>query len=172
MTSAAPPTAAGGLPQFDLAQWPGQIVWVLVVFVVLYWLMAKVFLPRVGETIAEREDTIAGEIGDARRMRDQAAAEAEVARGEMTAARARARKLALDAAAEANAAAEQRRGEEDARLAATLAAAEDEIANAKTLAMAQVRGLAADAAGAIVRKLTGEPAAEGEIEAALAAGSA
>ena len=30
--------SAGGLPQFDLTQWPGQIVWALVVFFVLYLL--------------------------------------------------------------------------------------------------------------------------------------
>ncbi len=172
MAPPAPPAAASGLPQFDLAQWPGQIVWALAIFAVLYLLLARVFLPRVGDTIAEREDTISGQIGDARRLRDEAAAEAEVARDEITAARNRARKLAQDAAAEANAAADKRRAEEDERLGATLAAADDRIALAKASAMAEVRGLAADTAGAIVGKLTGAAPSAREIEAALAAGTA
>jgi len=47
--------ASGGLPQFDLAQWPGEIVWALVVFLVLYLLFTFVFVPRVGGTIDARQ---------------------------------------------------------------------------------------------------------------------
>ena len=32
VTGAPPEGSAGGLPQFDPSQWPGQIVWVLVIF--------------------------------------------------------------------------------------------------------------------------------------------
>jgi len=46
--------AAGGLPQFDAAWWPGEIVWFTLIFAVVFALMAKVFIPRVGGTIAER----------------------------------------------------------------------------------------------------------------------
>ena len=68
---------AGGLPQFDLAQWPGQIVWMLIIFAVMLFLFARVFVPRVGGTIAAREDQIAGDIGDARRLKDEADAQAD-----------------------------------------------------------------------------------------------
>ncbi len=163
--------AHAGLPQTDLAQWPGEIFWALVVFLVLYLLLAHVFLPRVGGTIDEREDRIGGEIGDARRMRDEAAAEAAAAQGEMAQARARARKLAEDAGKEANAAAAQSRAAEDARLAAILAAADQRIAAARDQAMGQIRDVAAGAAAAIVGKLTGHTPSTAEVAAALAARS-
>ena len=169
MAAPAPPAAAGGLPQFDLAQWPGQIVWVLIVFVVLYVLFAKVFLPRVGGTIDAREDRIGGEIGDARRMRDEAAAEAAAAQGEMAQARAQARKLAEDAGKEANAAAAQSRAAEDARIAAVLAAADQRIAGARDAAMGQICGVAADAAAAMVGRLTGRTPTAAEVASALTA---
>ncbi|MGZ8369982.1 MAG: hypothetical protein ACXWVH_02885, partial [Caulobacteraceae bacterium] len=38
---------AGGLPQFDPAWWPGQIVWLLFIFAVVFVLMKWVFVPRV-----------------------------------------------------------------------------------------------------------------------------
>ena len=55
---AAAPAAegAGGLPQFDISMWPGQIVWALVIFAVLYFLFARVFVPRIADTIGDRED--------------------------------------------------------------------------------------------------------------------
>ena len=89
---------SGGLPQFDLAKWPGQMVWMLVIFGVMLFLFAKVFVPRVGGTIAEREDRISGDIGDARKLKaqadEQAAAEAAA---EMGLAPQRPQKVAIDA---------------------------------------------------------------------------
>jgi F-type H+-transporting ATPase subunit b len=167
VAGAAASQGAGGLPQFDVAQWPGQMVWVLITFAVLYVLFAKVFVPGVGGAIDAREDKIAGDIGEARRLRDAAVAQAEAATGEMTAARARAQKLAADAQGEAKAAAAARQAGEDAKLALALAAAETRIAAARAAAMAHVRAIAIEAAQAMITRLTGTAAGAGEVERAL-----
>jgi F-type H+-transporting ATPase subunit b len=159
---------AGGLPQFDLAQWPGQIVWALIVFAVLYFLFARVFVPAVAGTIDAREDKIANDVGEARRLRDQARADAEAAAGEMAKARARAHKIASDAKDEAKAQAAARQTEEDAKLAQALARAETRIATARGEAMTHVRAIALGTAQAMIERLTGAPAATAEVEQALA----
>ena len=158
---------AGGLPQFDVSNWPGQIVWVLVIFAVLYVLFARVFVPRIADTIGEREDTIAGDIGDARRLRDAAKADMDAAAAEMAQARARAHKVAAEAAAEAKAVAVARQAQEEARLAATLASAEARIAEARAEAMGHVHAIAVETAQAMIAKLTGAHAPIEEIERAL-----
>ncbi len=160
---AAAPEGASGLPQFDLAQWPGEIVWLLIIFAVLYLLFARVFLPRVGGTIADREDRISGEIGDARRMRDEAVARSAEAAGEMAQARARARKLADDAIAQVKAEGQARRAQEDATLAKILSAAEAQIAAARSEAMAHVRAIAHETAGVMIERLTGAAASTAEL---------
>ena len=166
--AAAAEKTTGGLPQFDLAQWPGQMVWMLIVFGILLILFAKVFVPRVGGTIAAREDKIGGDIGEARRLRDEAEAQAKAAADELAQARARAQKLAADAKAEANTEAAKRQAEEEARLAQVMAEAEARIGAARAEAMTEVRGIAVEAASAIVEKLTGQAAGAGEVERALA----
>ena len=160
--------ASGGLPQFDLAQWPGQMVWMLVIFGVLLLLFAKVFVPKVGGTIAAREDKIGGDIGQARRLRDEAEVQATAAADDLAQARARAQRMAVDAKAAAAAETEKRQAEEEARLAEVLAEAEGRINAARAEAMGQVRGIAADAAAAIVARLTGQGADAAEVERALA----
>src|ERR1700735_615063 len=95
--------ASGGLPQFDLAQWPGQMVWMLVIFAVLFVLFRNVFVPKIGGTIAARGDRSGGDIGQARRLRDEAEAQAKAAADELAQARARAQRLAADAKASATA---------------------------------------------------------------------
>jgi F-type H+-transporting ATPase subunit b len=165
--SAAAKGDSGGLPQFDVSQWPGQMVWVLIIFAVLYVLFSRVFVPAVGGTIDAREDRISGDIGDARRARDAARAELETAAGELAAARARAQKLALDAQSEAKATAAARQAEEEARLAETLVAAEARIAEARGEAMGHVRAIAIETAQAIITRLTGVGAEAAEVERAL-----
>jgi F-type H+-transporting ATPase subunit b len=164
--NAVAPAAAGGMPQFDIAQWPGEIVWALVIFGALYWLLAKIFLPRVAAGIDEREDRISGEIGEARRLREEAQGKLDIAAGELGLAKARARAVAEEAIAEAKSAGRARRADEDAKLAATLAEADGEIDRARDEAMAHVRAIAAEIAVAMVARLTGSPASAAEISAA------
>jgi F-type H+-transporting ATPase subunit b len=159
---------SGGLPQFDLAQWPGEIVWLLVTFGVLFVLFRFVFVPKVGGAIAAREDKIGGDIGAARRLRDEAEAQSKAAAEELAEARARANRLAGEAKAAVGAETAKRHADEEARLARQLAEAEGRINAARAEAMTHVRGIAADAAGAIVARLTGQAAGADEIEQALA----
>jgi F-type H+-transporting ATPase subunit b len=165
--AAADKGGAGGLPQFDVSQWPGQMVWILIVFAVLFVLFNWIFVPAVGGTIDAREDKISGDIGDARRARDAARVELESAQGEMAAARARAQKVALDAQAEAKAAATSRQAQEEAKLSEVMATAEARIAAARSEAMTHVRAIAVDTAQAMITRLSGTEADRTEVERAL-----
>ena len=167
--AAAPEGAAGGLPQFDLTTWPGQAAWFLIFFVIVLVLMARVFVPRIGGTIAEREDKITGDVAEARRMKEEADAQAAAAQADIAQARGQAMKLAADARARAQAEISAKLAEEEAKLAQTGAAAEARIAAAREAAMAHVGEIAGDAAAAIVQKLTGQAPSRAELASAGAA---
>jgi F-type H+-transporting ATPase subunit b len=158
--------ASGGLPQFDPSWWPGQMVWMLVIFGVMFFLFAKVFVPRVGGIIAEREDRISGDIGEARRLRDVANAEAVEAAAETAQARAHAQRLVLEAKAKSQAEAAAHEALEQARVGETIAKAEASIIAVRDQAMTHVSAIAAETAGLIVAKLTGAPPNAAELRAA------
>ena len=52
------------MPQLDLSTFPSQLFWLAVVFIVLYVLMARLGLPKIGTVLAERRQRIE-EIGRA-----------------------------------------------------------------------------------------------------------
>ncbi len=160
--------ASGGLPQFDFSWWAGEAVWTVAIFVVLLILFTKVFVPRVGGTIDEREDRISGDIGAARKLRDEADAQAAAAAAETAQGRAAAQKLALDAKAKAVAEAARREAMEEAKLAEALAKADVRILATRDAAMANVRDIAAGTAIAIVEKLTGTAPTSQEVDKVLA----
>jgi len=169
-TGAAPAHegGSGGLPQFDLAAWPGQMAWFLIFFAIVFVLMVRVFVPRIGGTIAEREGKISGDIAEARRLKDEADAQAAQAEAEAAQARAAAAKLASDARAKAQAEIAAALAQEEAKLAEAGAAAEARINAAREAAMGHVGEIAQDTAAAIVEKLTGRAVSPAELAAARA----
>jgi F-type H+-transporting ATPase subunit b len=165
-TSASTEHESSGLPQFDTAQWPGQMVWFLIIFAVLLFLMSRIFVPRIGGAIESREDKIGGDIAEARRLKAEAEAHAEEAAAKTAQARAAAQRVALEARAKAQAEIAARLAEEEAKLAETTSAAEARIGVARDQAMTNVRAIAVDTARAIVEKLTGKAASPAEVQAA------
>ena len=158
--------AEGGLPQFDFSQWPGQILWFLIVFFAVLVFVRVFVSPKVGGTIDAREGKITGDIAEAPRLKDEADAQAQEAAAEAAQARAAAQKVGAEARAKAQAEIAARLAEEEAKLAATGAEAEARIAKAREAAMTKVAGIASDTAKAIVEKLTGKTATAAELAAA------
>jgi F-type H+-transporting ATPase subunit b len=165
--TAAEGHASGGLPQFDFQQWPGQVVWALIIFAVLYFVLSTMFLPRLRHAIRQRASAISEALAEARALRDEAEAQARAAQAEIDEARARAQKLAADAKAKAKALAAAREAEAEVRLNARLAEADTRIRAARDQAMTHVRAIAEETASAMLVKLTGQSPDAKEVSGAL-----
>jgi F-type H+-transporting ATPase subunit b len=154
------------MPQFEVANWPGQIFWLLITFAVVYGLLSRVFIPRMRHGIDARRERIGADMAEARRLRDEAEAQAEVARAQMAQARAEAQRTSTDAKAKAAREAAERQGVLQAELNARLAEAEGRIRGARDQAMGQVRGIAVDTAATLTAKLTGTDVSTADAERA------
>jgi len=156
-----------GMPQLSPADFPPQLIWLAISFILLLILMWKVALPRVGSVLVMRESRIQSDIERADRVK----AEADNAKAayEKMLADARAKAQAELAAATQGIQAET--GKRDAAFMAQLnqrtKAAEDSIAAAKTKAMGDVRSVAAEAAASIIKKVAGADAAANEVTGAV-----
>ena len=162
-------TGSAAFPPFESASFLSQIVWLTIVFGLLYWLMSKVALPRVGAILENRRSRIEGDLADAARMQQQATAAGAAYDSKLAEAKARAQALAQQTHEELLAADEAKRHALEAELNGKMAAAESQITETKTRAMGNVQGIARDAAAAIVEHLTGKPADQGAIDAAVSA---
>lgn len=168
-TEATPPGGHGGFPPFETKTFGSQLLWLAITFGLLYLIAAKLALPRVGGIIADRRARIAGDLAEAARMKE--AADAAIAGYEksLADARAKAQTIAAQTREKVAAEAETRRKEVESNLHAKLAAAEQTIAATRSAAMANVQGIAKDAAVAIVGQLTGKAPTEDAAAAAVKA---
>lgn len=158
---------AGGLPQFEFQHWFGQIVYLVVLFGLLYWLMAKIFVPRLRGVIDQRAATISDAVASARQVQAEAAGQADAAKAEVEAARAASRATAAAAKARVTEEANARASAEEAVVNARIAEAETAIGKTRDAAMTNVAAIAADTATAIVERLTGNAPTDAEAAAAV-----
>jgi F-type H+-transporting ATPase subunit b len=142
-------------PPFQKDTFASQLVSLVIAFVALYLIVSRIALPRVGGLLDMRQKAIEGDLAEAQKLKDASGAALKAYESELAAARARAQAIGNETREKLNAASEAERKTLEERLSVKLAEAEKTIASTRETAMSNVRGIAADAAAAIVQRLTG-----------------
>ena len=159
--------AGGSFPPFDSSTYGSQILWLAITFGVLYYVMAKVALPRIGSILEVRSDRIEQDLAEAQRLKedtDEAIASYEQALGD---ARSKAQGIAQTARDKAKAETDSAIAKVEADLAEKMDAAEKTIAGIRDKAMAEVDDIAGDTTQAIVKSLIGGSVTKAEVTKAL-----
>jgi F-type H+-transporting ATPase subunit b len=158
---------SGNFPPFDSSTFASQLVSLVVFFVALYLIVSRVALPRVGAVIDARQNKIEGDLAEAQKLKDASEAALKAYEGDLASARSKAQAIGAETREKQNVASEAERKSLEDKLAARLADAEKTIASTRATAMSNVRGIAADAASAIVQRLTGHAPDGKAVEAAV-----
>lgn len=146
--------SAGGFPQLDVATYPSQVFWLTVFFILLYYLMSKVALPRVAEVLDLRQSQRDSDLSRAEKLRKETEEVREAYEKAVQAAREEAQKVLGETEAELAELAAQRNAKfaEDARK--RIVEAEKNIDAAKTEAMKSISDVAAEIAVDAAHKIT------------------
>jgi F-type H+-transporting ATPase subunit b len=142
-------------PPFQKDTFASQLVSLAIAFVALYLIVSRIALPRVGSLLDERQNAIDSDLAEAQKLKDASEAALKAYESELASARSRAQAIGTETREKLNAASEAERKTLEERLAVKLAEAEKTIASTRETAMKNVRGIAAEAAAAIVQRLTG-----------------
>lgn len=145
----------GAFPPFQSETFASQLVSFAIAFALLYFIVSRFALPRVGGIIAAREGAIEKDLAEAQKLKDESDQALKAYETELAEARARAQAIGAETRDKLNVQADSERKALEANLAAKLADAEKTIAATRATAMGNVRSIAADAAAAIVTRLTG-----------------
>jgi F-type H+-transporting ATPase subunit b len=156
-----------GFPPFESEHFPSQLVWLTISFVLLYALMSKIALPRIGAILAERNRIVSDDLAAAERLKEQSNAAHAAYEKALDDARNRAHTIAASTREQQAREAEALHKRLEAQLNERLAAADQSIAKSRAVAMGSVRTIAGETASAIVERLIGQQPRQEEIAAAL-----
>ncbi len=157
----------GTFPPFQRETFASQLIWFALTFVILYVVMAKVALPRLGGIIDARRNRLEGDFAAAQRSKAQSDAAIAAYEKALAEARTRAQAIAAETRAKQAVAAEEQHKAIEAKLDAKLAEADKTISATKAAAMTNVRGIAIDTASALVERLIGTVPGPQEVAAAV-----
>jgi F-type H+-transporting ATPase subunit b len=155
-------------PPFESQHFPSQLFWLALTFILLYVLMARIALPRIGSIFAERSKRINDDLAAANRFKEQSEAANTAYQKALADARARAQSIAAETHNQQAAQAAATNKKLEAQLHDKLAAAEQSIAATRNAAMANVGSIATETAAAIVERLIGAAPAPRDVSAAVA----
>lgn len=144
------------MPQLDFSTWPNQIFWLAVTLVVIYLILTRVALPRIGAVLAERRGTIINDIAAAEDLKAKAVEAEKAYNDALAAARAEAAKIVAKARADIQGELDAATAAADAQIAERVAASEVSIAEIRAGAMDSVTEVARDTAAEIVAALGGK----------------
>jgi F-type H+-transporting ATPase subunit b len=161
------PAGQKAFPPFETQNFPSQLLWLTISFVLLYVLMSRVALPRIGSIIADRDKRIADDLKSADDFKSKSDAASAAYEKALADARTRAQSIASATREQQAAQAAETNKRLEAELNTRLAAAEQSIAATRTTAMGNVGTIAADTASAIVERLVGKAPAQQDVTAAL-----
>ncbi len=159
-------TEAAGMPQLEFSTFPNQIFWLVVTLVVIYLILSRVALPRIGAVLADRQGTITSDIAKAEELKRQAEEAEEAYNRALAEARSEAQRIAAEARADIQADLDDAIAKADAEIAAKAAESEQAIAEIRAGALESVRDVAKDTAAALVSAL-GASADEASIAKAV-----
>jgi len=156
------------MPQFDPTTFASQIFWLVVTFLALYWVVARIAVPRIGEVINQRTRLVQDDIERAASLKAETDAAIAAYEQSMADARSQAQDHVRAITTEMKAAAEKKTAEVTAAVSAQIAEAEARIGKAKTDALNGLRSIAADTARDVVGKLAALTPDAGTVDAAVA----
>ena len=144
------------MPQPDFSTWPNQIFWLCVTLVVIYLVLSRVALPRIGAVLAERSGTITNDLAAAEELKRKAVDAEKAYNDALATARVEAAKIVAETKAEIQKDLAKATAKADIEIAAKAAESEKLINDIKAGALESVTEVAKDTAKELVAALGGK----------------
>jgi len=157
------------MPQLNPLDWGPQLIWLVLTFGILYLLMKRIALPRIGGVLQARQGRISGDLEEADRLRRETQEAIAAYEQALAEAKQKAHGIADQGRAKLKAEMAAERARLDHELGAKAAEAEARIETARVSALKDVNVVAADVAIDLVKQLIGLTPSSAEAEKAVVA---
>lgn len=156
------------MPQFEqIETFAGQVFWLIVFFSLLYYLMAKIVLPRIADILETRQRQIEGDIQSARDHHDEAEKILTKLNHEIARTKDEARKIISDAELSIQENIANKTKSLEAELEQQVKQAEDAIGLALEQARIELKDHAKELASMIVTDISGKAPSAAKLNAGL-----
>ena len=160
---------SGGMPQLDPHSFAPQLVWLAIAFLALYFVMSRLAIPAISDTIDKRQGKIQGDLDAAEKANEDTRGLVAAYEKRLADTREDARKLMRERGEAYSAASAARLQALHDKLAGQIGEAEKRIAAQRDEVMQGLERMAEDIGRDVYAKLAGQPADPAALAAKIAA---
>ncbi len=160
-------SAEAGMPQLDPEYWPSQVFWLVIIFITIYTLISKIFIPKIKGSIDMREDKIRKDLEEAKTFKEQAELKLKEYNSLMEAAKLDVKKIISKSRQKLNDDMQIKREEIQKKIDGEILNAEKEIKKLKNDSSGKVSLISQDIVSNLVKDIFGEDLNKSSIEATV-----
>ena len=160
-------SAEAGMPQLDPEYWSSQVFWLIIIFLTIYILISKIFIPKIKGSIDMREDKIRKDLEEAKTFREQAELKLKEYNSLMETAKIDVKKIISKSRQKLNEDMRIKREDAQKKIDAEILNAETEIKKFKVDSFNKVNLISQDIVSNLIKDIFGEDLNKSSIEASV-----
>ena len=159
--------AEAGMPQLDPEYWPSQVFWLIIIFLTIYILISKIFIPKIKGSIDMREDKIRKDLEEAKTFKEQAELKLNEYNSLMETAKIDVKKIISKSRQKLNEDMQIKKDDAQKKIDAEILNAETEIKKFKVDSFNKVNLISQDIVSNLIKDIFGEDLNKSSIEASV-----
>ena len=159
--------AESGMPQLDPTYWASQVFWLAIIFSSIYFLIAKIFIPKIKSNIDSREDKIRKDIEEASLLKEEADKKLKKYNALIEEAKVSAKKIISDSRKKLNENIQMKKNQIEKEIQKETENAEKEIQKFKISSSNKVGLISEEIVSNVIKDIFGEDLNKSSIEATV-----
>ena len=159
--------AEAGMPQLDPKYWASQAFWLILIFSLLYLTLSKIFIPKIKDSIDERENKIKDDLDEAQELKKLAEQKLQEYELSIEEAKKEMQKIIFESKNKLNSETQSKKKEFDKEIESEIKNAEKEIEILKKGSLKNISAISEEIASKVIEQISGEPMNQSSIKAAI-----
>ena len=159
--------AEAGMPQLDPTYWASQVFWLAIIFSSIYFLIAKIFIPKIKSNIDAREDKIRKDIEEANLLKEEADKKLKEYNALIEEAKVSAKKIISDSRKKLNEDVQMKKNQIEKEIQKEIKNAEKEIQKFKISSSNKVGLISEEIVSNVIKDIFGEDLNKSSIKATV-----
>ena len=160
-------TAEVGMPQLDPTYWASQAFWLVFIFTLLYLALSKLFIPKIKESIDDRENKIKDDLDEAQKLKLIAEEKLKEYEATIENTKKEVQKIIFESKNKLNAEIQNKKKEFEKEIEVEVKKTEQEIRSLKKESLDSIMVISEEITSKIIEKIAGEPLNQSSIKATV-----
>ena len=159
--------AEAGMPQLDPTYWASQAFWLILIFTFLYLTLSKIFIPKIKESIDNRDNKIKDDLDEAQKLKTMAEQKLKEYETTIEEAKKEVQKITFESKNKLNSEIQNKKKEIEEEINLELKNLEREIVNLQKNSVSSISAIAEEMTSKVIEMVSGEPLNQSSIKAAV-----